>query len=80
MTTPGEERVRSFIAIPVPSARIEALEETVKSLDSEIGENVRWVRPEGFHLTLKFLGDLSAGKVEHALESLPLVISLFSPF
>ena len=80
MTTPGEERVRSFIAIPVPSARIEALEETVKSLDSEIGENVRWVRPEGIHLTLKFLGDIPAGRVEHVLESLPLVTARFSPF
>ena len=54
MTTPGAKQVRSFIAIPVPRVGIQVLEDAVKSLDSDIGEYVRWVRPEGIHLTLKF--------------------------
>lgn len=80
MTTPGEKRVRSFIAIPVHSAGIQALEETVQRLDSDLGKSVRWVRPEGIHLTLKFLGDIPAGMVERVLESLPPVTARFSPF
>lgn len=78
MTTPGG-RVRSFIAIPVPSAGIEALEEAVKNLGPEIGKNVRWVRPESIHLTLKFMGDIPVEMVERVLEALPPVAAQFSP-
>ncbi|MCH8988956.1 MAG: RNA 2',3'-cyclic phosphodiesterase [Chloroflexi bacterium] len=78
MTTPGG-RVRSFIAIPVPSAGIEALEEAVKNLGPEIGKYVRWVRSESIHLTLKFMGDIPAGMVERVLEALPPVAARFSP-
>ena len=80
MTTPGVKRVRSFIAIPVPSAVIQVLDDAVKSLDSYIGENVRWVRTEGIHLTLKFMGDIEAGMVDRVLEAMPAVASQFSPF
>ena len=80
MTTPGVKRVRSFIAIPVPSAVIQVLDDAVKSLDSDIGENVRWVRTEGIHLTLKFMGNIEAGMVDRVLEAMPAVASQFSPF
>nr|MDP7586554.1 RNA 2',3'-cyclic phosphodiesterase [Dehalococcoidia bacterium] len=80
MTTSGEKKVRSFIAILVPSEGIEALEQVVKSLDQEIGRHVRWVRPEGIHVTLKFMGDIPAATVEQLLEALPPVAAGFSPF
>lgn len=80
MTTPGEKKVRSFIAIPVPSEGIEALEQVVKNLDQEIGRYVRWVRPEGIHVTLKFMGDIPAAMVERVLEALPPVAAGSSPF
>ena len=78
MTTPGG-RVRFFIAIPVPRAGIEALEEAVKNLGPEIGKSVRWVRPESVHLTLKFMGDIPGEMVERVLEALPPVAARFSP-
>ena len=80
MTTSGVKRVRSFIAIPVPSAVIQVLDDAVKSLDSSIGENVRWVRTEGIHLTLKFMGDIEGGMVDRVLDAMPAVVSQFSPF
>lgn len=80
MTALGEKPVRSFIAIPVPSEGITVLQETVKKLDSELGNCVRWVRPEGIHLTLKFMGDIPAGMVQRVLEPLPSVTARFSPF
>ena len=80
MTASGGRKVRSFIAIPVPSAGIEALEGVVGRLDSEIGRYVRWVRPEGIHVTLKFMGDIPVQKAEQVLESLPPVAAEFSPF
>ena len=80
MTSSGGDKVRSFIAIPVPSPAIQVLEQVVKRLDSEIGEQVRWVRPEGIHITLKFMGDIPASTVQRVLESLPPVAAGFSPF
>ncbi|HET9582179.1 MAG TPA: RNA 2',3'-cyclic phosphodiesterase [Gemmatimonadota bacterium] len=48
--------MRAFVALPCPSrlraALAEALEEWRRTEAS-----VRWSRPEGFHLTLRFLGD-----------------------
>ena len=80
MTTPGEKRVRSFIAIPVPAEGLQALTATVKWLEPDLGRSVRWVRPEGIHLTLKFMGDIPAGIVENVLEALQPVAAQFSPF
>ena len=79
MTISGEKKVRSFIAIPVPDQGIEALQVTVQKLESDIGRSVRWVRPEGIHLTLKFMGDIPAGTVDQVLEALPQVASQFPP-
>ena len=78
MTAHGE-RIRSFIAIPVPSAGIQAMEEAARNLEAEIGNSVRWVRPEGIHLTLKFMGDIPAEMVERVLEALLPVATRFSP-
>lgn len=80
MTTSGENQVRSFIAIPVPDDGIQALQAVVKEFDPEIGRSVRWVRPEGIHLTLKFMGNIPAGMVEQVLAALPSVTKDFSPF
>ena len=80
MIIPVEKKVRSFIAIPVPSERIEALEQSVKHLDEEIGRHVRWVRPEGIHLTLKFMGDIPAATAERVLEALLPVTAGFNSF
>ena len=80
MTISGEKKVRSFIAIPVPSEGIRALQDVVKGLEPEIGRHVRWVRPEGIHLTLKFMGDIPAATVERVLEALPPVAAGFRPF
>ncbi len=75
---PGKP-IRSFIAIPVPGAGMQALEDAVKRLDSDIGGSVRWVRPEGIHLTLKFMGDIQPEMAERILAALPLVTARFSP-
>ena len=79
MTISGEKKVRSFIAIPVPDQGIEALQDTVQKLESDIGRSVRWVRFDGIHLTLKFMSDIPAGTVEEVLEALPQVASQFPP-
>ena len=55
MKTGGE--VRAFIAIELP----EAVKSFLLKISAELklcGGHVKWVRPEGMHLTLKFLGSV----------------------
>ena len=61
MTAP-EPTFRLFIALQLPDAWKDALarlqDEMRAALHERFGDSVRprWVRPEGIHLTLKFLG------------------------
>ena len=58
------EQVRSFVAIELTDQIREKLGETQAWLKTEgIADQVRWVKPEGIHLTLKFLGDVPVGRV-----------------
>jgi RNA 2',3'-cyclic 3'-phosphodiesterase len=53
--------VRSFIAVELPDTLCSLLSSTQERLRQELGHSanaVRWVRPEGIHLTLQFLGDV----------------------
>ena len=64
--------MRTFIAVNIPVDIKQNLQEEIDRLRALIrGENVRWVRPEGIHLTLKFLGEISdssLGEIHQALE------------
>ena len=62
--------LRAFIAVHLsPGARIQ-LSDTIRSMGSEIPSGVRWVDPEGIHLTLKFLGDIDPALVEDVLRAM----------
>ena len=50
--------VRAFIAAPLPDTLLDSLGALQRTLERRVpAGRVRWVRPEGIHLTLKFLGD-----------------------
>ena len=72
MTT--EESMRLFVALELPEAWKQALaelqDEMGTALAERLGESVRprWVKPEGIHLTLKFIGATPHRRVE-AVES-----------
>jgi 2'-5' RNA ligase len=51
------EQIRAFIAIEIPEEVKSFLSNLATSLKAT-SANVRWVRPEGMHLTLKFLGNI----------------------
>jgi len=65
------ETIRTFIAIPLPQPLLEALAALQRQLEEQVPHrSVRWVRAEGTHLTLKFLGDTPTEKlpeIERAL-------------
>jgi len=65
------EQVRTFIAIELDETINAALTDLQEQLKVKVPQgSVRWVRSEGIHLTLKFLGDVPAdriGEIEQAL-------------
>lgn len=55
--------MRAFIAIELPEEtrdKLSALQQELKAS----GADVKWVRPENIHLTLKFLGEINEKQVE----------------
>lgn len=62
--------MRLFVACELPEVTKAALAEVQSQLRARGATDLRWVRPEGMHLTLKFLGDVpadKAGAIEEAL-------------
>jgi 2'-5' RNA ligase len=56
--------IRAFIAIPLPASILTEIEAVQRQLERRMPrESVRWVRTEGIHLTLKFLGDTETSKL-----------------
>jgi 2'-5' RNA ligase len=51
----GEKLIRAFVALDLDDRMRARLEELIGELRDRL-EGVRWVRPEGIHLTLRFLG------------------------
>jgi 2'-5' RNA ligase len=75
------ESVRSFIAIelsPDILRQVARLQERVKA--DMIPGLVRWTRPEGIHLTLKFLGDVQADRLAAIAETLQTACASYLPF
>jgi 2'-5' RNA ligase len=56
--------VRAFLACDPPEAVRQGIAAVQNRLKKQFGGAVRWVRPEGIHLTLKFFGDIPIGAVE----------------
>ncbi|HVG21910.1 MAG TPA: RNA 2',3'-cyclic phosphodiesterase [Blastocatellia bacterium] len=57
------DAVRAFICVEVPEAtkaRIRSLQDGLRRADAQVS----WVKPSNVHLTIKFLGDVPAAKVE----------------
>ena len=57
------ELTRSFIAVPVPPEVVEKLRAAQERLRSACAD-VKWVSPDGFHITLKFLGGVERERLD----------------
>lgn len=73
--------IRAFIAVPVP----EAARQSIGSLVEEVlwrrpEAGVRWVRPEGLHLTLRFLGQTRVDQLPAIREVIGEVAARHAPF
>ena len=71
--------VRLFVAIDLPETAKEALRQAVSDLQDSLQQGIRWVRPEGVHLTLKFLGDVSTARIGDIQEAMERAAREFGP-
>jgi 2'-5' RNA ligase len=68
------ETIRAFIAIPLPHPLLDKLAALQRQLDAHVpSRSIRWVRGEGIHLTLKFLGDTPTDKLPDIKRALAAV-------
>lgn len=77
MTAP--EKIRAFVALEMPEQVRELIRREQRLLKVEL-PRARWTRPEGQHLTLKFLGETTldrldelAAEIERGAAGLPAV-------
>ena len=83
MTSPivgQDEQVRTFIAILVSLQARQALENCIEKLSSLAPVGVRWVDPQGIHLTLRFLGNIPAAAVDQVLAAQAAAAASCPPF
>ena len=65
------KQIRTFIAIKLDETINAALADLQRQLKAKAPQgSVRWVRPEGIHLTLKFLGDVPVNRIEEIKQAL----------
>lgn len=72
--------MRLFVAIDVPDEIRSAIESEIVDQLRDRVPGARWTRPEGRHLTLKFLGNVDADRVESIGEALRATASRHSSF
>lgn len=58
-----EEKVRVFVSVGLSDEAREALVDAVERIRHEVPDGVQWARPDGMHLTLKFLGNIPSANV-----------------
>jgi len=70
---------RSFIAVEL-SKEIAAGVRKIQGRLRDRAAGVSWVRPEGIHLTLRFLGDVDPGRVEGIASRAEECVKAIAPF
>ncbi|MEE8384856.1 MAG: RNA 2',3'-cyclic phosphodiesterase [Dehalococcoidia bacterium] len=70
MTADPAEPQRLFVAVELAPATREALAELQARLRRRSLDSLRWVRPPGIHLTLKFLGETPSDRLPAVRQAL----------
>jgi 2'-5' RNA ligase len=74
------EPIRTFVAIELPSQIKAALSQLQSNLRTSKNASVKWVNPEGIHLTLKFLGNIDEAEVPALTKALSEAVRGVAPF
>jgi 2'-5' RNA ligase len=81
--SPGDAARRLFVGVPIGAAardEIVALVETVREAADPSVRDVRWVRLDGLHLTLRFLGETPEDVVDGVIVAVDEAARGRSPF
>ena len=78
--TAQDRTLRVFIATAISGEAHQALEQVIDGLRLELPSGVTWVRPEGIHLTLKFLGNVKREPLSRLQEAVASGVIAHSPF
>jgi 2'-5' RNA ligase len=70
--------IRMFIAIEIPGNIISKFCELQEGIE-DYGFKIRWVRSENIHLTLKFLGNVEAAKIDEIAETISKTLEGYTP-
>lgn len=73
------QKIRTFIAIKIPETLVTAFDEMLSEM-RRIDSGVKWVHPKSIHLTLKFLGGITAAQRDKVFESVASVVRNERPF
>lgn len=71
--------MRIFVAIDFPEKIKEEIRKLLEKL-KEIDSNVKWVKPENVHITIKFLGEVGEEKIENINNRLKEICSSYHNF
>lgn len=74
------ETIRAFIAAGLSEQAKAVLARAIWEMEGRGLTGVRWVKPDGMHLTLKFLGDITSEMAERVIGALRLACSETRPF
>ena len=72
--------LRLFIAIELPESAARYIGDAIVRLRQQELPGIRWVRPEGVHLTLKFLGNTPEGRVQPIVAAMRKAAAGVAPF
>ena len=74
-----EGMLRTFIAVSIPDSIRDLIGRFQSTLRS-YGGNVKWVRPNSLHRTLKFLGDVHRSRIESIARTITAGVDNFGAF
>lgn len=80
MTEYALDQVRLFVACEVPDDVKRDIGEVIDSLRSRSGTAVRWIKSDGVHVTLKFLGEVPVKKLPAVKLAIQEAVVGHSPF
>ncbi|HJP40553.1 MAG TPA: RNA 2',3'-cyclic phosphodiesterase [Dehalococcoidia bacterium] len=80
MNQPSTDHLRLFVACEMPEDVRETIGGVIDELRERSGSAVRWVRPEGVHITVKFLGEVQERSLPAVKMALNEAVTRNQPF
>jgi len=74
------ETIRAFIAIELPAELRQELARLQAELKADNRLRIKWVNPDGIHLTLKFLGNIPVSDTDRITQAMTDAARQITPF